>query len=230
MKICIQICAEEEWKSTKSILKIKRSGLRQQPFGEYFVRGSGRDEWVFFHSGATKTRAAGACQYAIDRWKPNVIVNLGTCGAVAKDIKLLDIILANKAFQYDVIQRFGKPSRRFERSLKTILPILWIDQNRVLERLKIGTIASADQDLCPKVRKMLQERNVLAADWESASIARICELNKIKCLILRGVSDIPYKTEGSKAAVQERDYKRNTRNIMRDLFLMMRQIRFRRKV
>ena len=52
------------------------------------------------------------------------------------------------------------------------------------------------------------------ADWESASIAKVCELNRIKCLILRGVTDIPEK---SKEDIQERDYKKNTQTIMKDL-------------
>jgi hypothetical protein len=34
MKLAIQICAELEWKCTKSILKIRKNGLRDQPFRE----------------------------------------------------------------------------------------------------------------------------------------------------------------------------------------------------
>jgi nucleoside phosphorylase len=44
-----------------------------------------------------------------------------------------------------------------------------------------------------KNRVLLQGKKVLAADWGSDSIAKICELNKIKCLILRGITDIPKK-------------------------------------
>jgi adenosylhomocysteine nucleosidase/adenosylhomocysteine/aminodeoxyfutalosine nucleosidase len=89
--------------------------------------------------------------------------------------------------------------------------------SRISERVHIGTIASADQDLCPKIRKFLQESDVLAADWESASIAKVCELNGVKCLILRGVSDIPRKGRALKEDIQERDYRENSRIIMREL-------------
>jgi adenosylhomocysteine nucleosidase len=103
----------------------------------------------------------------------------------------------------------------------------WINLTRVPTKIHIGTIASADQDLDDENRVFLQGKKVLAADWESASIAKICELNKIKCLILRGVSDIPEKSRKLKEDIQERDYEKNTRNIMKDLFSIIGQIEFR---
>jgi nucleoside phosphorylase len=157
MKLAIQICSELEWSSTKSILRIGRDQLRKQPYGEYFNYRVGQHPSIIYHSGATKTRAAAACQFAIDAWHPDAVINLGTCAGVSKNLRKLDIILAKKSFQYDVIQRFGRPSVRFRRDLKTNLKISWVDLSRISERVHIGTIASADQDLCPKVRKFLEE-------------------------------------------------------------------------
>ena len=90
-------------------------------------------------------------------------------------------------------------------------------------KLLTGTIASADQDLDGKNRLLLQKRGVLAADWESASIATVCRLNEINCLILRGISDIP-ATQKQSGNIQERDYKRNTRIIMANLLEVIDQI------
>jgi hypothetical protein len=75
--------------------------------------------------------------------------------------KLLNIILANKTFQYIVIQRFGKFSARFKKSLKIILPLTWIYWANLSEEVRIGTIASANQDFCPKCQKKLQKEGVL---------------------------------------------------------------------
>ena len=135
--------------------------------------------------------------------------------------------MAKKTFQYDVIQRFGIASGRFKKGLETTLDISWINLTRVPTKIYIGTIASADQDLDDENRVFLQGKKVLAADWESAPIAKICKLNKIKCLILRGVSDIPEKSRESKEDIQERDYKKNTRIIMKDLFSIIGQIVYR---
>jgi nucleoside phosphorylase len=227
MRLSIQICSELEWRSTKSILKIGRDQLRKQPYGEYFNYRVGQHRSTIYHSGATKTRAAAACQFAIDAWHPDAVINLGTCAGVSKNVRKLGIILANKTFQYDVTQKFGNPSARFERGLETILNMSWVDLTTVSKKLYIGTIVSADQDLCPKCRRELQKEDALVADWESASIAKICELNRIKCLILRGVSDIPEKRRESKEDIQERDYKKNTRIIMTDLLSIIGQMTFR---
>jgi len=226
MKLAIQICSELEWVITKSILKIGREQLRKHHYGEYFNYRVGLYQTIIYHSGASKTRAAAACQFAIDTWHPDGVINLGTCGGVDKGIKKLELILSNKTFQYDVIQCFGKPSAKFKESLKTNLKTPWVDLSGVSKRLHIGTIASADHDLCPKARKILQEWGVLAADWESASIAKVCELNRIRCLILRGVSDIPEKRGESKEDIQERDYRKNTRIIMKDLLSIIDQMKF----
>lgn len=86
-----------------------------------------------------------------------MIINLGTCGGVAKNVSKLDIILAKRTFQYDVVQLFGTPSIHFQKSLKTNFKISWVDLNRISERVQIGTIASADRDLCSKARKILKQ-------------------------------------------------------------------------
>lgn len=227
MKLAIQICSEFEWGTTKSILKITKGKLHRQPFGDYFGHQIGRQDGIFYQSGATKTRAAAACQFAIDTWHPDAVVNLGTCGGVSKNVRKLNVILAKKTFQYDVIQRFGNPSERFKKDLETNLDMSWVDLIRVLRKIHIGTIASADQDLVGEHRELLQEKKVLAADWESASIAKICELNKTKCLILRGITDIPKKQILLKRDIQHNDYKKNTPIIMRELFSIIGQIEFR---
>lgn len=224
VKLAIQISSELEWKSTRSIFKIGRGQLLKQPYGDYFNCWVGQHQSIICQSGATKTRAAAACQFVIDTWHPDVVINLGTCGGVSEKVRKLDIILANKAFQYDVIERFGKPSLRFLRTLRSTLNLSWVDLTRVSKRIHVGTIASADQDLDYKQRRALQGENVLAADWESASIAKVCELNKMKCLVLRGVTDIPKQHGGLK---QDDDYKKNTPIIMKDLFSILSPITFR---
>lgn len=227
MKLAIQICSELEWGTTKSILKITKDKLHHQPFGDYFEHQIGRQEGIFYQSGATKTRSAAACQFAIDTWHPDAVVNLGTCGGVSKNAKNLDIILAKRTFQYDVIQRFGEPSGRFKKDLETALNMSWINLSKVLTKIYIGTIASADQDLDDEHLGQLQGEKVLAADWESASIAKNCEFNKVKRLILRGITDIPKKQISLIRDIQHNDYRKNTPIIMRELFSIIGQIEFR---
>ena len=174
---------------------------------------------MFFHSGDTKTKSAAACQFAIDRWHPDGIVNLGTCGGVRKKIKKLDIIMARKTVQYDCITRFGEPKRLFYGPMVTKIDASWVDLGGVSTKLYQGTIATADQDLNRGWREELQKENVLGADWESGAISKVCKLNQVKCLILRGVTDIPSSTQSS-------DWKKNTPIVMGHLLQIVNQIRF----
>jgi nucleoside phosphorylase len=226
IELSIQICSEMEWESTKSILKIEDDKLSEQPFGEYFEYPINQHECRFYHSGDTKTKAAAACQFAIDTWHPDAIANIGTCGGVSEDINLLDIIVAETTVQYDCILRFGGSSEFFYAPMITPIGLSWIDFSKISKRLYKGTIATADQDLNHEWRKLLQGKNVLGADWESGAIAKVCELNGIKCLILRGVSDIPKEHPSPDQDTQDIHWRENTPKIMKDLLEVLEQISF----
>jgi adenosylhomocysteine nucleosidase len=107
----------------------------------------------------------------------------------------------------------------------------WVDMGQVSRRFLRGTIATGDQDLDEATRMRLQEEsrlggwNILGADWESGAIATVAEWNKVRCLILRGVSDIP-EPHSAGPHVQSLDYEKNTPLIMERLLEMMSQIRF----
>jgi adenosylhomocysteine nucleosidase len=193
--------------------------MRHQPFGEYFEHSIGRNKSIFVQSGDTKTRSAAACQFAIDRWHPDGIVNLGTCGGVANKIKKLDIIMARKTVQYDCIIRFGEAQGLFYKPMITVVDTSWIDISEVSRKLHKGTIASADQDLNVEWRAILRKEKVLGADWESGAISKVCELNKVRCLILRGVSDVPDRRQAS-------DFEKNTPIVMESLLQILTQVRF----
>jgi len=65
-------------------LGIRAERLRLQPFGQYFEQPFNGHEGIFYQSGDTKTRSAAACQFAIDLWQPDRIINPGICGGVAE--------------------------------------------------------------------------------------------------------------------------------------------------
>ena len=52
-------------------------------------------------------------------------------------------------------------------------------------------LVSADRDLVPAEIEYLETRyGAIAADWESGAIAYVAARNHVRCLILRGVSDV----------------------------------------
>src|SRR5437667_177930 len=81
-KIVIIISANAEWKVVKSLFPNEK--YQPTPWGEFFpteIENQGKKTPViFFHEGWGKTAAAGGTQYAIDRWSPEYLINIGTCG------------------------------------------------------------------------------------------------------------------------------------------------------
>ena len=57
--------------------------------------------------------------------------------------------------------------------------------------IRRALLVSADRDLVPAELSMLRERyDAVAGDWESGAIAWVAARNGVRCLILRGVSDV----------------------------------------
>ncbi len=83
----VVISANAEWHPFRGLFPEAR--IEQSPFGEYFVHdldvGGGVEKVVFLHGGWGKISAAASAQFAIDRWSPRLLVNLGTCGAVSRE-------------------------------------------------------------------------------------------------------------------------------------------------
>ena len=215
--ICIQICSKREWRALKDILNINEDLVGCTPYGEYIYKSIVGKECIFYHSGATKTKSSGACQYAIDKWNPQFIFVLGTCGGVSEKLNLLDIVITNKTVQYDCINRMEDKSPIFYEVLTEDIDNGWIDFEGLSLNMFEGLIATADQDLGKEQMDKLRSENVLCADWESGAISHICKLNKIKCCILRGITDIPRKNDINSDKNQGIDYRINTPLIMEKL-------------
>lgn len=222
--ICAQICAENEWKAVKEILKIGKSNISNSPYGEYvnfpledFVFDSRDYACILFNSGATKTLAAGACQFAISKWKPEIIFVLGTAGGVSDKLKPLDLVIACDTIQYDCISRMGSNSNTFHFEFHTQLDNEWIYWPFLDFKLNEGAIATADQDINFEIKESLKAHNICAADWESGAIAPVCKLNNVQCCVIRGISDIPLNIFSGNIDEQFNQFTKNTPIIMEKL-------------
>ena len=61
----------------------------------------------------------------------------------------------------------------------------------------IGMIGTSDKALVlwKDYLKLKEETNICASDLESAAVAKICKINNVKCVIIKGVTDKPIKGE-----------------------------------
>ncbi len=190
-KSAVIISADIEWQIVLDILADVQPQL--SPLGQWFsldLPVSRQSEPVlFFHGGWGKIAAAASTQYVIDRWSPDLLVNLGTCGGFAGEIERGAIVLAERTIVYDIIEQMGDFDQHIAH-YATDLDLAWLDDDYPQPVCRT-LLLSADRDLLAADIPLLKAKyGAVAGDWESGAIAWVAARNRTRCLILRGVSDL----------------------------------------
>ena len=153
---------------------------------------------VFTKAGIGKVNAAVATTLLIEHFSPSLVINTGIAGGYSKELKPLDIVVADKVFYSDV-DMTSPIAGAYKYGQIEGLPDGFETSYNLLNNIddcKIGSILTGDQfvdnyEKCDSlVKKYFDKQNVLAFDMESGSIAQICTLNKIDFIIMRAISDI----------------------------------------
>lgn len=212
MKIVVMVSANTEWKAVKEIFP--SLVITPSAYGETANLNLGRYELKLLHSGWGKIASAGAIQYVIDHDRPDLIVNLGTCGGFDGVTELGDILLVERTFIYDIVELIGDPD--VLEHYASSLDLGWLAEPHPYPVRK-GILASADSDLPPEKVSYLKSLGAIAGDWESGALAWVAKKNAARLLILRGVSDLVSET-GGEAYDNLSLYEERTKAIMRKLF------------
>jgi adenosylhomocysteine nucleosidase len=217
MRTAVIVSCNYEWRATVPLFP--GAEVQPSPLGEWFVASLTVDgneiPVLFFRGGWGKISAAASAQYIIDRWAPALLVNLGTCGGFRGEVERGEILLVERTIVYDIFEQMTDPDAAIAH-YTTELDLSWLP-DRLPQPVRRALMVSADRDLVAGEIPELEARfKAVAADWESASIAWVAARNRVRCLILRGVSDLvgdgcgdayegrmPVYVEGA-AAVMER--------------------------
>ena len=191
MKTVVIISAIAEWDAVKPMFPDAK--LENFPYGECLKVTLGNWDLQLFHAGWGKIASAGAIQYLIDRYSPDLIINLGTCGGFEGVVRQGDIILVDKTYVYDIVELMGDLD--ITSSYASSLDLRWL-REPYPHLARRGLIASADSDLPPEKISFLKGKGAIAADWESAALAWVAQKNDARLLILRGVSDMVSENGG----------------------------------
>ena len=202
MNIGIITAEEEEMQAIKNCMT---NIVETRYYNLHFYEGEINDKrCVLVRAGIGKVNAARTTQLLIDRFYVDVVVNIGSAGAAHELLNVGDIVIANKLVQYDFditdignyekgeIFEFGKymytDSRLIDLCNETIKEMG--DNNF---KVRIGIIGTADLFCArPEVAKNVRETfNIECMEMEGAAVAQVCNLDKIPCLVIRGISDTP---------------------------------------
>jgi adenosylhomocysteine nucleosidase len=213
IKTVILISADAEWQAVKGIFPTVEYGIT--PYGEWFNLLIRVETLPVMQTGWGKSASGGAAQYAIDRWQPELLVNLGTCGGFTERVERGDVILAERTVIYDIIEMMGDEADCIAER-RVDLDLSWMKKPLPFA-VRRSVLVSGDRDIQPADISMLVEKyGAVAADWESGTLAWVCERNGVKCLILRGVTDL-VGAVGGEVYGDYGLFVKNTRDVMKGL-------------
>ncbi len=211
--VLVIISANSEWRVVRKVYPSCQ--VDNGPYGEWFVTHV--DGWpvVFLHGGWGKIAAAASAQYGVQRWQPALVINLGTCGGFAGCVERGTVVLATETLVYDIIEQMGDAQAAIDHYV-TRLDLSWL-RNPYPTAVWPARLVSADRDIVPaEVNALRDDYQAVAADWESGAIAWVCACNGVRCLILRGVSDL-VSENGGEAYTSPEVFHLGTRQVMEPL-------------
>lgn len=168
-------------------------------------------------SGIGKVFAAVCTEIMILHFGVEKVINIGVAGSLVKDLKVLNVAVAESAVQHDMnTTAIGDPA-----GLVSGINVINFNtdpelRNVVVDVLKAreipyetGVIASGDLfvDTDRQRQNIHLKFNAIAADMEGGAIAHVCYINNIPFALIRSISDadgsaMDYNTFAGKAAEQ----------------------------
>lgn len=154
---------------------------------------------VIAKCGIGKVFAATCAEAMIIKYSPRLIINSGVGGALAKDLRTGDIVIADKLCQYDMdTSAIGDPvglvsgiNRVWFEADKRANYILELSAEALSLNARLGTIATGDKFVADKELKN-QIVNTFAADaceMEGGAIAHVAFINQTPFVVIRAISD-----------------------------------------
>lgn len=190
------IVAEE--KELLALLNIMTNKEEINIYEKIFYKGLIENkEVIVVKCNVGKVNASRVCQLLIDKFNPNLVINIGTAGSVDNRLDIGDIVVASKLVQYDFdVTPFGRKLGEIENIGEYIqvskeLLDLFDGMN-----VTIGCIATGDRFIQNREEKdnIRNIFNALCVEMEGASIAQVCLLDKVSFLVIRSITD---KLDGS---------------------------------
>jgi adenosylhomocysteine nucleosidase len=213
LKTVVVVSADGEWSAVNALIPGVRT-LERSAWESFEADIEGRAV-TFVHGGWGKVSAAASAQFIIDCMRPDIIVNLGTCGGLQGRIALGTIILVERTAIYDIVEQMtdAESAAAF---YSTDLDLSWLPGLLPTPVVR-ALLVSADRDiLAADVPRLASKYEAVAADWESGAIAWVAKRNNQRLLILRGVSDL-VGGEGGEAYGDYGLFLRRTGDIMKRL-------------
>ena len=155
-------------------------------------------EIALLQSGIGKVAAAIGTTALLQLAKPDVVLNTGSAGGVAKGLKVGDIVISDEARYHDAdVTAFG-----YEKGQLPANPAAFLSDKQLADladeiaqsqgqNVKRGLICSGDSFISEE--KIAQIKvdfpNVTAVEMEATAIAQVCHAFNVPFVVVRAISD-----------------------------------------
>jgi adenosylhomocysteine nucleosidase len=146
-----------------------------------------------------KVNAALCTQAMIDKFSPDMIINVGVGCSLNENVVIKNIVIANDVCEYDIdITALGEP-KGFINGLNTIK----VECDKALsealaqtaincgEKIHRGTIASGDTFIASSQLKseLANQFDAICGEMEGGAIGHTCKSNNVPFAVIRSISD-----------------------------------------
>lgn len=199
VKVGIICPCPEEYQSCKKILKLNsETELSSRTISS---RREKELEVIAISAGAGKIHCASATQLIIDKFQPDFVFDVGAAGSLSEKLNINDIVCAEHSFEYDICT--SEELTKIPDDFKTCTMLNQAFPREVLKEfsnwikksmgsvIEVGNIASGDRDVDNKeLRQELHHKlGAIACNWETSSVLKTAQLNGIKSLSFRVITD-----------------------------------------
>lgn len=189
---------QEEYDSIIKVLSEELNNYEDNKFQIGHCKYLNNDVY-FMLSGIGKVNVAMHTQYMINKYSPDVIINVGVAGSLSEELTFGDVVIADDLVQHDVdVTAFGLPLGQIPRMDTFSFPgcreLLKKLQNIPRQEFKtcVGRIISGDKFINDKATAIFLSKHfgALACEMEGAAVAHVCYNNSVPFAIIRALSDM----------------------------------------
>ena len=184
----------------ESIKKLLTQKTTKKISGTEFVLGKYADkDIVVAKCGVGKVFAALCAEAMILEYKPEMIINIGVAGCLADNLKIGDIVIADRVVQHDMdTSALGDPVGMISDINMVYIPAdahICAALKESVENIgiscEVGTIASGDRFVSSSEVKtdIVRKFGAKSCEMEGGAIGHVCYVNDVPFGVLRAMSD-----------------------------------------
>jgi adenosylhomocysteine/aminodeoxyfutalosine nucleosidase len=194
--IAIMCAMREELEPILNYMQLKE--VVEYANNKFYLAKFNNLDLVLAYSKIGKVNAALTAAILIEKFNAKKILFSGVAGAIDKDLKIGDLIIATKTAQHDIdLTVFGyepgfiPESKVFFECDENLNNIAKNVAKKLNIKLKEGIIASGDQFIHSKERKewIAKTFKASAIEMEGGAVGCVCDNEKVPFFMLRAISD-----------------------------------------